>query len=250
MNRIKAILVDDELDGRLVLSAMIKTHCPQINLIAECSGANEALIELEKEEIDLLFLDINMPNINGFGLLDKVNKRDFSVIFVTAYHEHAIKAIKYSALDYLLKPLDGEELIKAVERATNITNDPLQFQKLLENRSKTEIDQLVLPVRDGYIFANHHDIVRCEADSNYTNVYLKNSEKHVVAKTLKEFETLLPSSLFFRIHKSHLINLNCLKKYTKGDGGTVTLLDNTELDVSRRNKESFLSVFKILNPNS
>jgi two-component system, LytTR family, response regulator len=250
MNRIKAILVDDELDGRLVLSSMLKTHCPEINLIAECSSVDEALETLEKHEIELIFLDINMPKITGFGMLDKINRSDFSIIFVTAYQEHAIKAIKYSALDYLLKPIDSEELIEAVKRAISTTNDPLQFQKLLENKAKTEVDQLVLPVRDGYIFVNHLDITRCEADSNYTNIYLANSEKHVVAKTLKEFESLLPSTLFFRIHKSHLINLNHLKKYTKGDGGTVTLLDNTEIDVSRRNKEAFLRVFKISHPTN
>lgn len=243
-NFYKAIIVDDEADGRLVLSNLLSTYCPEVKLLQQCKSANEGVLAIDTFSPDIVFLDINMPRINGFSMLEKVKEKDFDLIFVTAHHDYAIKAIRYSALDYLLKPIDPEELVAAIQRcAFNKSQNAEKRSHFMANVTNEEIKQIVLPVRDGYVFVKIDDIVHCEADSNYTVLYLANGEKYMVSKTLKDFEHQLSNKKFFRIHKSHLVNIDYLKKYTKGDGGTVTLLDNTNLDVSRRNKEEFLKIF-------
>lgn len=249
MNRIfKAIIVDDEEDGRLVLQSLINTYCPQIEIVRLCKSVVEGVEAIESISPDIVFLDINMPHANGFTLLDKVKDRLFNLIFVTAYHDYAIRAIKYSALDYLLKPIDSDELIGAVNRCVKQNGAISNSEKInhfIDNISNAQIEKVILPVRDGYVFVKVNEIIRCEADSNYTVLYLAGGEKYVVSKTLKDFESQLSNKNFYRIHKSHLINVSYLKKYTKGDGGTVTMVDNTELDVSRRNKEEFLKMLNL-----
>lgn len=178
-------------------------------------------------------------------MLERVKDKDFNLIFVTAHHDYAVQAIRCAALDYLLKPIDPEELVAAVQRAENKGDAAQRRQHFIDNVGKEEITQVVLPLREGYLFVQVTDILRCEADSNYTVLHLVSGEKHLVSKTLKEFEIQLSGNRFFRIHKSHLINMQYLKKYTRGDGGSVTMIDNTELDVSRRNKEEFLRVFNL-----
>lgn len=245
MSKLKAIIVDDEEDGRVVLAANLSIYCPQVEVVASCSSAEEGVQTLQSQPIDLVFLDIQMPKEDGFAMLERVKDKDFNLIFVTAHHDYAVQAIRSAALDYLLKPIDPEELVAAVQRAENKGDTAERRQHFMDNVGKEEITQVVLPLREGYLFVQVTDIVRCEADSNYTVLHLVGGEKHLVSKTLKEFEIQLSGNRFFRIHKSHLINMQYLKKYTRGDGGTVTMIDNTQLDVSRRNKEEFLRVFNL-----
>lgn len=251
MNKqIKAIIIDDEQDGRSVLMTLIKMYCPQIEIIGECSSGEQGLEMINELSPELVFLDIDMPGMNGFSLLKKIKEITFEVIFVTAHHHYALKAIKHSALDYLLKPVDKTELIQAIDKFSKIDNGKVneRMSFLLENESKenTELSQIILNVREGYIFTDIHDIIRCEADGNYTLVYLKNGDKQLACKTLKEFENILSTNNFWRIHKSHLINLKYLKKYVKGDGGgNVVMSDNSEIEVSRRNKDAFLKQFNL-----
>lgn len=247
--KIKAIIIDDEQDGRSVLGTLLKMYCPQVEIIGEASSGDEGLQLINDLKPEVVFLDIDMPSMNGFAMLKRIKEITFEVIFVTAHHHYALQAIKHSALDYLLKPVDKAELILAVEKckinATPKSNERMSF--FLENTQQEEkkLTQIVLNVREGYIFTKIADIIRCEADGNYTKVIVKNGEKHLVSKTLKEFDTTLSNHNFCRIHKSHLINLTYLKKYIKGDGGIVVMNDDSELEVSRRNKEGFLKQFKI-----
>lgn len=246
MNKtLKAIIVDDEEDGRLVLKATLSRYCPHVEVVACCPSAEEGVKSIQSLPIDLVFLDIQMPKEDGFAMLERVKEKDFDLVFVTAHHDYAVQAIRCAALDYLLKPIDPEELIAAVQRCEARSHSIERRGHFMENVGKEEITQIVLPLREGYLFVQVEEIVRCEADSNYTVLHLVGGEKHLVSKTLKEFENQLSGKRFFRIHKSHLVNMKYLKKYTKGDGGTVTMIDNTELDVSRRNKEEFLRVFNL-----
>lgn len=248
--KIKAIIIDDEPDGRTVLHTLINMYCPQIEVMGESSSGEQGLSMIEELNPELVFLDIDMPGMNGFSLLKRLKEITFEVIFVTAHHHYALKAIKHSALDYLLKPVDKTELIQAVEKfelsERHKVNERMSF--LLKNDTKEpgELNQIILNVREGYIFAEINDIIRCEADGNYTIVIFKNGDKQVACKTLKEFETILSQNNFWRIHKSHLINLKYLKKYVKGDGGgNVVMTDNSEIEVSRRNKDAFLKQFNL-----
>lgn len=248
--KIKAILVDDEADGRTVLHTLIKMYCPQIDVIGEASSGEQGLALIDELNPDLVFLDIDMPGMNGFSMLKRLKEITFEVIFVTAHHHYALKAIKHSALDYLLKPVDKTELIEAVEKFSktdgNKVNERMSFLLNNESKESVELTQIILNVREGYIFTDINDIIRCEADGNYTLVFLKNGEKQLACKTLKEFEHLLVQNNFWRIHKSHLINLKHLKKYVKGDGGgNVVMIDNSEIEVSRRNKDAFLKQFNL-----
>lgn len=249
-NKIKAIIIDDEQDGRSVLNTLVKMYCPQVEIIGEGKSGEEGLSLINELNPELVFLDIDMPGMNGFSLLKRLKEITFEVIFVTAHHHYALKAIKHSALDYLLKPVDKTELIQAVDKcksasSTSSSNERMSF--LLNNSQKEgkELTQIILHVREGYVFTDINDIIRCEADGNYTKVILKNGEKQLVSKTLKDFDLTLSTHNFCRIHKSHLINIKYLKKYIKGDGGIVIMSDDSELEVSRRNKETFLKQFNI-----
>lgn len=249
-NKIKALIIDDEADGRTVLHALLKMYCPQIDVIGQASSGEEGFAMIQDLNPELVFLDIDMPGMNGFSLLKRLEEITFEVIFVTAHHHYALKAIKHSALDYLLKPVDKTELIDAIEKFITIgkqkVNERMSFLLKAESQDSSEIAQIILNVREGYIFTDIADIIRCEADGNYTIVFLKNGTKHLACKTLKEFETLLMQNNFWRVHKSHLINLKHLKKYVKGEGGgNVVMIDNSEIEVSRRNKDAFLKQFNL-----
>ncbi len=246
---IKVILIDDEQDGRLVLKALLNIHCPMAKIMALCKSAEEGINAIAEYKPDLIFLDVEMPKTNGFAMLEKIPTIDFDIVFVTAYDHYALNAIKFSALDYLVKPVDEEELKLAVEKC--LKNKEKQDNRrtsffLEHHKTDTQLfSQMVLPVRDGYIFVEIDDIVRFEGDGNYTHVVFKNGDKQLVAKTLKEFETNLGQHSFARVHKSHLVNLKYIRKYTRGDGGTLLMSDNSEIEVSRRNKETFLNLFNL-----
>jgi two-component system LytT family response regulator len=247
---LKAIIVDDELKARENLQILLLDFVKGIEVIALCQNINEAVDAVELHTPDVVFLDIQLQRETGFDLLTKFEQIDFEVIFTTAYTEYAIKAFKFSAIDYLLKPIDIEELKRAVSKVEkrvthNMTSRLTQLVQHLKNGSDFRI---ALPTLDGLVFLNVQDILYCEASSNYTQIFTT-QDKYVVSKTLKEYDELLSDHNFFRIHNSYLININSIKKYVKGDGGYVVLNNNISLDVSKRKKEAFLNRIGIRNSN-
>lgn len=242
---IKAIIVDDELGARESLSKMIEKNCKQIEVVAKADSMLSAFEAITNKEPDLVFLDIEMPNGNAFDLLEKFKNINFNIIFTTAYDHYAIKAIKFSAIDYILKPIDPEELIGAVKRFEEYrgqkTTLDKQFKTLLSNvRPENKLKKVGIPDGDGLIFINLSDIIRCDSDGNYTFFILTNGKKIIASRTLGEYEQMFTDDNFFRVHRSHLINLEHVKKYIKGEGGYVVMIDNSQVEVSRRNKTDFL----------
>lgn len=241
---IKAIIVDDEARGRQGLANLIKEYCPDVEVLALCESAREALQKIPELKPELLFLDVEMPEMSGFDLLEQLPSHDFDVIFTTAHSEHAIKAIKFSALDYLLKPIDGDELKEAVDKNIQKRTEEQahRMQLLLNNRKSASgvYDKIALPTSEGYLFLPVEEILRCEASGSYTLFYLDKKEPILVCKNLKEYEELLIESGFYRIHHSHLVNVKHIQKYLRGDGGQVVMKDGSVIEVSRRKKEAFL----------
>ncbi len=242
---IKAIIVDDELGARESLSKMLEKNCKQIEVVAKVDSMLSAFEAITNKEPDLVFLDIEMPNGNAFDLLEKFKTINFNIIFTTAYDHYAIKAIKFSAIDYILKPIDPEELITAVKRFEDRAGQKAtldkQFKTLLSNvRPENKLKKVGIPDGDGLIFINLSDIIRCDSDGNYTFFILTSGKKIIASRTLGEYEQMFADDNFFRIHRSHLINLEHVKKYIKGEGGYVVMSDNSQVEVSRRNKTDFL----------
>lgn len=242
---ISAIIVDDEQKGRESLKLLINEYCPKVEILTQCSNVSDAYNSIIKMNPDLVFLDIQMKDETGFDLLKKFDKVNFEVIITTAHSNYAITAIKYSAIDYLLKPIDVVELQDAVARVDEKRNTPDLLQRLgnlIENVKVSSVEEykLAIPSSDGLMFIKATDIVYCEAEGNYTTFNLKNGKKYIVSKTLKEYENILNYHQFFRIHHSYLVNLKEIVKYTRGEGGFVTMSNAINLDVSKRKKESFL----------
>lgn len=249
---LKAIIVDDEPKARENLQLLLQDFVQGVEVVALCQNIAEAVRAVEQYSPDLVFLDIQLQRETGFDLLTKLKEINFEVIFTTAYTEYAIKAFKFSAIDYLLKPIDIEELRKAVEKVERRVNNSMtsRLTHLLQNlkQGSNENSKIALPTLEGLVFVNVKDILYCEASSNYTSI-VTNDEKYVVSKTLKEYDELLSEHNFFRIHNSYLININSIKKYVKGEGGYVVLNNNTSLDVSKRKKEAFLNKIGVRNSN-
>ena len=248
----KAILVDDEPDGIRTLKKMLETHCPNVNVLATCSNATSAKHELENVRPDVVFLDIQMPGKSGLDLLTEIPEKDFEVIFVTAHNEYMLQALQYSAADYLLKPVDEDRLIEAVDRAEKrlqIGKKEEWTETLMHNLSKTGNPsemRLCLPTLKGFLVVKLDDIIYCEAERSYTIFHLENKKTVTVSKSLIEYDNLLLDTQFIRIHKSFLINLHHVKEYQRGEGGLVIMTDNAEIEVSRRKKEFFLNKMKEL----
>ena len=242
----KAVIIDDEAKGRLALKEKLKQYCPGVEVVAEASNGKEGIAAIEMHHPQIIFLDIEMPVMNGFEMLNNISDKNFHIIFTTAYDQYAIKAIKYAAFDYLLKPIDIEELKTAVLKLD--TKETLQTGKQIEllqqnmQQPKKNLHKLAIPTLEGLFFYDINDVVHLEANSNYTHIHFLNKTKILASKTLKEFEELLPGDIFFRPHHSHLINLNYIKRYIKGDGGQIELQNGTYVDVSRRKKDEFLKV--------
>ncbi|WP_462252125.1 LytR/AlgR family response regulator transcription factor [Ferruginibacter sp.] len=241
---ISAIIIDDEAKGRMALREKLLTYCTQVKIVAEAENGQEALLLIQQHQPQLIFLDIEMPRMNGFEMLNQLPEKNFHVIFTTAYDQYAIKAIKYAAFDYLLKPVDIDELKTAVSKVDMQQNNQTkkQVELLQQNMQhpKKQLNKLAIPTLEALLFFDINDIIHLEANSNYTNIYFTDKTKITASKTLKEFEELLPEDIFFRTHHSHLINLNFIKKYIKGDGGQIELQNGAYVDVSRRKKEEFL----------
>jgi len=248
---IKAIIIDDELKSRESLKMILQQNFPQITIIQLADSVKSGFDVINQTHPDLVFLDIEMPFASGFELLEKFNRIDFEIIFVTAYENYAIKAIKFSALDYILKPVDIDDLREAISRAQKKieekATEPIRYKELLANlKQPSGFTKIAIPSAEGLSFLNINDIVVCIADVNYTRIHLLNNEKILVSKTLKEFEDILSDFNFFRIHNSALVNLSHVVKYIKGEGGFIKTVDGSTYEVSRRKKNSFLEKFMIL----
>lgn len=241
---ITAVIIDDEPKGRLALRQKLENYCANVSVIGEATDGIDALSVIEKLKPELIFLDIEMPRMNGFEMLNELKEKNFHIIFTTAYDQYAIKAIKYAAFDYLLKPVDIEELKTAIERISNTSTIETKKQAELLQQNilnpKKLLNKLAIPTLEGLLFFDINEIIQLEANSNYTIIHFSGKQKITASKTLKDFEELLPPDIFFRTHHSHLINLNYIKKYIKGDGGQIEMQNGNFVDVSRRKKEEFL----------
>jgi two-component system LytT family response regulator len=241
---IKAIIVDDEPYCCEVLSTLLEKHCPEVTIEAICQSAAEAITAITSHPVQLLFLDIEMPHMNGFQLLERLPNINFDLIFTTSYDQYAIKAIKFSALDYLLKPIDRVELQAAVRKAMDRLQHPLpqQLQILLQklHQPAHQVSQVALPTMEGLQLVPLDSIISCASSSNYTIISLKDKQKITVSRTLKEIEEMLEDLMFMRVHHSYLVNLNEIRKYIKGEGGNLIMSDGSSVDVSRSKKEQLL----------
>ncbi len=247
---IKAIIVEDEVRGLTNLKSMLKQHCPQVEIIGEAGTLEDAetLVAEVGEQINLAFLDINLPDGQIFELLDRIKPLSFNVIFVTAFDQFAVKAFEYASIGYILKPIDPHVLAGAVERIRPQDNERLdeRLDVFQQSMSSNKFDKITISAIDGLYFLAIKDILRIEADDNYSHIYTTEGQRFTVSKTIKYYEDLLKGDNFFRVHKSHIINLNYMKKFVKGDGGYVVMNDEKEITVSRRRRPAFTDRMKKL----
>ena len=245
-----AILVDDEEKNRVTLERMLSNFCPQVNILGKADSVRAAIALIEKETPDVVFLDIEMPGGNGFELIEHYEEPAFEVIFTTAHDLYAINAIKFSALDYLLKPLNIKELKEAVDRAEkkkgrkSEADNKKRFQALRSNLAQPDkkFTKIAMPTSEGIEFIEADDILIAQADRSYAKFHLANGKNIIVSQPLGDYEELLEQCNFFRVHKSHMVNLNHIEKYVKGKGGYVIMKDGSHVDVSVRRKEMLLRV--------
>jgi two-component system LytT family response regulator len=238
-----AVLIDDDRSNLSSLSEKLAKHCPQITVASRCDNPHDGMNCIENLKPDVVFLDIEMPLMNGFVMLQQLVYKNFALIFVTAYDNYAIKAIRYSALDYLVKPVQIPELKIAVAKAETNRKEQqaqLQIEMLLEHISKKQPQRITIPTTEGLQFISLDDIIYLEASDNYTNIYLASSKKFLVSRTLKSFEDILPCESFLRIHHGTIVNKLYVEKYIRGEGGQVVLRNGIMLDVSKRKKAEFL----------
>ena len=243
MNKIKAIIVDDERSGRENLSGLLTEHCLQVEVIAQAIDVASAIKLIEEFKPQLVFLDIEMPGGNGFSLLEHFREYSFEVIFVTAYDSYAIKAIRFSASDYILKPINLFELKVAVENVVNRIQEKTeneQLKQLYHNIKYPRNPKIGLPTNDRIEFVDVGHIIRCQGESNYTHIHFENRKPLLVAKTLVDFEDLLREHSFVRVHKTHLVNMRHVSAYARNDGGSLILTNGDEVIISRRRKELVL----------
>lgn len=244
----KAVIIDDEKDSREILAKYLKKYCPNITVCGFGKSVDTGLEEIKKHNPDIVFLDIEMPYGNGFDLLDKFEKINFETVFVTAFDNYAIPALNQSAAYYLLKPIDIDELIKAVEKIRGERNQKNYIQHariLLENKKTGAQQKIMLPTLEGFDIINIDSILCCEAADNFTKFYLEGRQTLLICRTLKYFEEVLNEHRFLRIHRSYLINPDFVIRYSKGKGGYVTMKNNMELEVSPTKKKEFLELFKL-----
>lgn len=241
----KAFIVEDEKRNINVLKNLLKLHCPMVNVIGEAGNVDDAVMALSINQPDIVFMDIELGDSVSFEILDRLSNRNFSLIFITAFNHYAIRAFKYAAIDYLMKPVNHRELIEAVDRSINDKQKKdnsaridLLLKAILEPKSK--IQKLALPTLEGLIFIDTNDIVKLEADGSYTIFHFLKKNTLMVSKPIKEYEEFLEEENFMRVHHSFIINLNQIKKYVRGSGGHVIMNDDSLVDVSVRKKEDFL----------
>lgn len=241
---LKAIIIDDEKNSREALAKLVQSYCQGVQIVAEAATFEEGLSLITAHQPGLVFLDLEMPDANGLDLFSRLSKIDFEVIITTGHQEYAVKAVKTAALDYLLKPIDVEELEQAVDRVfekRKETRENKNFDIFINNFKNSAEQQIALASSEGLTFLKVKEIIYCKGDGAYTYFFTTENSKITVSKNLKEFEELLSDKGFFRIHKSYLINLSHMKKYVRGDGGHVVMSNGDCADVSKRKKESFLT---------
>jgi len=244
---IKAIIVEDEKMSRETLRRLLEKYCPTVEVVAEADGYRKGLEEIRKHNPDVIFLDIQMPDGSGFRLLEELDEVDFEIIFTTAFDQFAIKAIKYSALDYLLKPVIPQDLTEAIMRVEKKKAEKMR-KKNLEifpedvNAQDERSQKIVLSTSEMIHVISVNDIIRCESDNYYTYFYFVDGRKLLISKTLKENEELLSQYNFIRPHKSHLINIKYIKSYIRQDGGHILMTDGTRIPVSRRKKDKIMEI--------
>jgi len=245
MTEISAIVVEDEPNNRDNLLELLKKYCADVEVVATAHSGASGIEAILKHQPDLVFLDVEMPDGNGFEVLEKTTSVKFEVVFTTAFDQYALQAFKFCALDYLLKPIDISELIAAIDKVKKLPPEHSssdQFEALAHNfnNAQAQSKKIGLPTRDGLIFVALTEIIRCESDGPYTTFHLVNGSV-MVSKSIGEYQELLEGYNFYRVHQSHIINLNCVNKYIKGEGGNLIMADNAKIPVSRRKKEHFLS---------
>ena len=243
-NILRTVIVDDEQDAVNFIESIAKEYCPNIKIIGKAYSAIEGVEVITKEKPDLVFLDVEMPHGSGFDLLAGFPEKDFDVIFITAFNHYAIRAIKFSAVDYILKPININEFIEAVKRVEEArntrSNRNVNFSTLFENLKTAMPSKLAIPTSNGMEYLNTKEIIRVEADRSYSWFYLKGEIKHLVSRNLKEYQELLSDRNFFRTHNSHLINLEHVKKYIRHEGGYIEMIDGSTVPISRGKKDLFL----------
>jgi two-component system LytT family response regulator len=242
---IRTVLVDDEVDSIRILQRLLETYCPQVSIVGTAGGVETALPLIRESKPDLVLLDIEMAQGNAFDLLNQLQPIGFKVIFVTAFDNYAIRAFKYSAVDYLLKPVDIDDLRNAISRVREKPSEHTivqQMKILLENVGTLQLPQqkMAVPTITGLIFIAVQDIIRFEAKGNYSSICLSSGESIMATRTIKDYEEILPETIFCRIHNSHIINLSRIKKYQKGRGGSVEMEDGSVIEVASRRRDEFL----------
>ena len=246
MDFIQTILIDDEINSLQNLQQKVQEFCPSIKVVATVQRPEEAILLIRQHKPDVVFLDIEMPRMNGFKMLEEFKEIDFEVIFITAYNHYAIEAIRLSAFDYLVKPVAIKELQAAVNRLIHAKKkksaERLEVLKKSMAEIKTQENKIAIPTSEGIEFFQIKNIVRIESSSNYSKLILNDGQNILVTKLLKEFEEMLLNYRFYRVHNSHLINLDYIKKYIRGDGGQIVMQNGDMIDVSRRKKDEFLKI--------
>jgi two-component system, LytTR family, response regulator len=243
--KLATLIVDDEPDAVNFISSIIREYCPRLEIIGTASSANEGIKIILERQPELVFLDVEMPHGSGFDLLARFPEKTFDVIFITAFNHYAIKAIKFSAVDYMLKPININEFIEAVEKVLHkrlsTSNRNTDYSALLENLRSPLPSKLAIPTSDGMEYLKTNEIIRIEADRSYSWFFLKDKRKILVSKNLKEYQELLSDQHFFRPHNSHLINLEHVKKYIRHEGGAIEMDDGCQVPLSKPRKEFFLA---------
>jgi len=241
---LKVIIIDDEPYCCEILAAMLESDCPDVELVSTCNNGPDAIAAIKRYSPNIIFLDVEMPKMNGFEMLEQLPSLNFHLIFTTSYDQYALKAIRFSAIDYLLKPIDREELRNAVQKVKDRFQVPIpqQLEILMEKlrQPSNAINKIALPTMEGLQMIPIDSIVSCESDDNYTHFKLKNGKKLLVTRSLKEIEESLEQYPFIRVHRSYLVNLNEIEKYIKGEGGYLVMSDGTTIDVARNKKETLL----------
>lgn len=245
---IKAVIIDDEENARYTLTNYLTTYCPEITIVGEGDSVESGFVAINQHQPDVVFLDIMLSDGSGFNLLNRFEQINFKIVFVTSYSQYAIKAFKYSAFDYILKPIDIDELINVTNRLKSMTaptadtSAKLDFLENSINKEDNTFTKIVLATNNSLYVVEIADIIHCEAQENYTMFYLTNDARLMVSRTLKEFEELLQEHLFVRVHKTHLVNFNFIARFLNQDGGSVVLKNGTIIPVSVRKKDVVLKL--------
>ena len=243
----RAIIIDDEKNAVITIELIVKEYCPEVEIVGTALSAKQGIEEINTKKPDLVFLDIQMPHISGIELLEMFGEnRDFDVIFVTAFNDFAVKAFRLSATDYLLKPINFAELINAIKRLIAARNSRLPMNQRMQNLKAALSRKIAVPNTNGTEFISLDDIIRIQADGSYATIFCVNKQKLMVSKNLGEFETSLQEESFFRVHKSHLINFQHIKKYSPTkDGGYIEMSDGSTVEVARTHKNQLTEILKV-----